>query len=380
MSKVILKALIQNMAKDEVTSLIPKEVLERIKTQDSKPEFRVYSIGHEGEARGREIGYGSRLMQYFKNAISQIAEKVKLGTSFFLNHNSDNSTQSRESIGEVVGKTLKTLEGNLHALAIAYIKPAFRNLNLDIASFEGDVEFIESKNGASEALNIHSVTGIALGDSRFAQPAFAGATLLATVQNFTLKGGDMTPEEIKKLIEEKGYTPDLLFSPEKLVEVKAVKEVIAKSKQTEYEHAKRVEKLLAEERGNVLKLTEEREGLSKKVADMNQIVNTTRAESIVSESFSTRKLNDSQKSFILKHKSKFNSSKEGEELKVEVGKFIDEQLKEFDEYAKILGIKPEGTKGQMDRSTGNGDKDKSDDLELGSELLDPAKNDLIPSM
>ena len=379
MRKFVIRAVLQNMSKDAVMEMIPGDTVTRIKQMDASPEFRVYAIAHEGEVSGKEVGFGQRVVQYFRDAIVQVSEKIKLGTKFFLGHNSDNSTAGREDVGEVVGKSLKVIDGKMYALAAAYIKPEHRTKTLDIASFEGVVGMNAND---SRVLEIESVTGIALGNSKFAAPAFKGATLLATVQNYLSKGGDkMDKEEIKKAIAEGKFSITDFFSDDEIVNCDPAR----KARQTEYEHAKRVEKSLGEERAKVLDLTKEKTELTTKIGQLNETLNTTKASDLVKGSIATRKLSEQQTKFIDKHMSKFKSEKEGDELKLDVERFIDSQLKEYDDYTELItGKKPE-TKSENNEETNEEGASKTGHPSAdgksrdGVDLTDPKNNDFIPA-
>ena len=385
--KIQIRARVQNMAQDDIMSMISPDTIERIKAQDKHPEFRAYVIGHEGEAAGNEVGFGKRVMQYFREAIVQIAEKLRLGTKLFLGHGATNSHDGRTPIGEVVGKALKNIGGKLHSIAAVYIDPDYRQQELDVASFEGEIGFKVEGGGKARALSIEDITGIALASSKLAKPAFPGATLLGAVQNFTRKGGEaVDKEEVLKAIRELGLKITDIFTEDEIRDSEPAK----KAKQTEYEHAKRVEKQLGEERGKVLKLTETNETLTKQVSDLNAKVNIATVDMVLKAAIGERKLNDKQKAFVEKKKAEFKSDKAGDELKTDVNRFIDSQLDEYKEFAKLMGIKDDATGGDDDDKGKDDDKDDNSRKKGGTgngdgsgsvdeSLLDPKNNDFIPA-
>ena len=362
------------MANSAVMEMIPEDTLKRIKENDPKPMFRVYSFGHEGEANGKEVGVGKRVVKYFKEAIVQLAEKTKIGTKFFDGHNADNSTTNRESLGEVVGKSLKTIDGKLHALAAAYIKPAYRDRNLDVASFEGNVYLNKDRN---KALSIESVSGIALGNSKLGmQPAFTGAELLATVQNFTPEG-EMTLAEIKAAIAAGNFKITDLYSEKEITS----SEPAMKLNQEKHEHARRLENKLGEEREKIEKLTKDNDELSSKVGKLNSTINSRNVSDLLKKSYGERKLHDTQKKFIEKQASKFSSEKEGDELKVEVEKFIDQCVNDYaDTYEMMTGKKPEfNDEGSDENKDGKGTPSADGKDSDTSDLTNPENNDFIPA-
>lgn len=381
--KVKIHAHVQNMASNDILNMIAPDTLERIKGADPHPEFRAYVIGHEGEAQAQEVGYGKRVMQYFREAIVQIADKLRLGTKLFQNHGPTNSHAGRQPIGEVVGKALKNISGKMHSIAAVYIHPEHRQKELDVASFEGNIVFKPMSDGRARALSVEDITGIALASSKLAKPAFVGATLLGAVQNFSKQegGAEMDKDEIKQAIRAGGFKLTDLFSDDEI----CASEPAKKSKQTEYEHAKRIEKQLGEERGKVLELTKEKDSLSKQVLELNEKVNVATVDSILKTELEGRKLNDRQRQFIEKHKGHFASDKTGDELKTDVNRFIDKQVDEYKEYAKLMGVKDEGDEGDAGNSGDDDDKGKKSGTGNGDgsgaaneDLLDPKNNEFIP--
>lgn len=178
-------AKLQQMASSEIINIIPKDVYDDIKQRDPHPLFQAYVVGHEGEATGHMVGVGARVLNWFSSAINKIWKKLKYGTKLFRGHNTDSSHEGRQSIGEVVGKAVKTIQSKVNAIAIAYIYPEFRDLPLDVASIEADVRINPDDN--VHDVDVGDITGIALGNSAVEKPGFAGATLLSQIQAMSRK-------------------------------------------------------------------------------------------------------------------------------------------------------------------------------------------------
>jgi len=181
----------------------------------------------------------------------------------------------------------------------------------------------------------------------------------------------MNLEEIRQLISDNGFTPSEIFGAEAIVKDKAVIDVVRKEKQTEYEHAKRVEQKLAEEREDKIKLQKE---YDEKISNLNKQLISGKTSGSVKNVIDERKLNEKQSAFVTKNLKGFvPNAKNDDELKVEINKFIDEQLKEYDETAKLFGVKEEGEKD---------DKGLPGDSNIDEEELekyqDPKVNELIP--
>jgi len=125
-------------------------------------------------------------MTWFSSAINKLWKKLQYGTKIFHGHNLDSSHAGRESIGEVVGKTVRTVKDKMSAIAIAYIYPDYSKLPLDVASIEADIVVNPDINIQDDIhdVDVGEVTGIALSSSALETPGFAGATLLSQIQAF----------------------------------------------------------------------------------------------------------------------------------------------------------------------------------------------------
>lgn len=178
-------AKLQQMAASEIMNIIPNDIYEEIKQKDPHPLFQAYVVGHEGEATGTMAGIGTKVFNWFSSAINKLWQKMVYGTKIFHGHNIDSSHEGRQSIGEVVGKTIKTIKERVNAIAITYIYPEFRDLPLDVASIEADVRINPDDN--VHDVDIGDITGIALGNSAIEKPGFAGATLLSQIQAMSKK-------------------------------------------------------------------------------------------------------------------------------------------------------------------------------------------------
>lgn len=178
-------AKLQQMAASEIISIIPTDIYEEIKRKDPHPLFQAYVVGHEGEATGKMVGMGTKVLNWFSSAINKLWQKMKYGTKVFHGHNIDSSHEGRQSIGEVVGKTIKTIKDKVNAIAITYIYPEYRGLPLDVASVEADVRI--NPDDSVQDVDVGDITGIALGNSAVDKPGFAGATLLSQIQTMAKK-------------------------------------------------------------------------------------------------------------------------------------------------------------------------------------------------
>jgi len=233
-----IRATILEMAASEIIQHIPPNIYEAIKAEDPQPIFRAYVIGHEGESEGKVVGSGNIIKRWFASAIEKIVEKLQYGTKIFHEHAETNIHKGRTQIGEIVGKVKKIINDKLSAIAIAYIKPEFRNLPLDVASIEADVYLSGNQDKGVYDADVEDITGVALGNSAVNRPGFPGATLLSQIQAFAQSqfqtgGGDMgiTVSEVRDFIKVEKLLPSDLFGREDLTKDPIVEDHIEKSKE-----------------------------------------------------------------------------------------------------------------------------------------------------
>ncbi|HPN56692.1 MAG TPA: hypothetical protein PLD92_07570, partial [Candidatus Omnitrophota bacterium] len=70
--RVYIKCELQQMAQSEILDMIPSETLQRIRDTDPHPEFRVFSVGHEGSANATVLGVGMKILNYARDIIVQM--------------------------------------------------------------------------------------------------------------------------------------------------------------------------------------------------------------------------------------------------------------------------------------------------------------------
>lgn len=384
----VFTAMLHNMAVEEARALVPAETIVRIKAAgDPNPKFAVYSIGHEGTANSTLVtATGKRRipMQYFRDAVEKIGKRLKAGVKAFRRHGADNAHEGRTQVGEVVGKAVRMIDGITHALAAVHVFPPYRKEKLDVASWEADCTW-KPDGEAFRLTDMDDITGLALSASDKDRPAFPGATLRAAFQCFaeTLpnKGeGQMTLEEIQKAINEGKFTPDQVFGAEALLgsaPVKAKIEETTKSNQTAYEG----KKAFAERLEKRLETTENaRDKATARVATLEGENLRHRSSGVFSTVADERKLTEAQRKFADRNFSAFSSKASDEnELKVDLNKWIDGQLKEYEVVGAIYGVKTKedaGGKTEEGAGTGSGDGKGGGD----SDLTDPKNNELIPAI
>ncbi|MFA5456863.1 MAG: hypothetical protein WC261_04435 [Synergistaceae bacterium] len=374
--KQLIQAQIQNFSQEEIKDMIPQDTLARIKSNDPSPVFKAYCVGHEGECEANMVGKGHTVFKYFQDAIIKLSDKLRFGTTIFHGHNKDdNSHDGRVSIGELVGKTLKNIGGKLSSIVALYIKPEYRSLPLDVASIESDIEFTKEGNEV-KVEEVTNVSGIALGNSAVNRPGFPGATLLGAMQAFGGKGGEMTKEEIIAAVKAGNIKPSDIYTKEDLVSDKVVSEHVKAEKTYEYEYGKRIKEQLEDLRKTRETEIKEKDG---KIAELSSQIIVGKAEGVFKTLATERKVDEKALSFMNRNFKGFKSeAKDESALKTDVNKFIDAQLAEYAETAKLFGVTPAAGNNNPSAASGTGTPpgDRQGDSD---NLEDPKNNDFIPA-
>ena len=172
------RATILEMASEEILQHIPANIYARIKAKDPRPVFRAYVIGHEGVSEGKVVGHGNMVKRWFDSAIHGIVDKLQYGTMVFHGHGKTNEHEGRQSIGEVVGKVVEKIKDKLSAIAIMYIKPAYKDLPLDVSSMEADIRLNNDQDKGIFDADVEDITAVALGNRSVDRPGFKDASLL----------------------------------------------------------------------------------------------------------------------------------------------------------------------------------------------------------
>ena len=373
---LFIRCELQQMAQSDVLDMIPADTISRIRTKDEHPQFRVFSVGHEGDANANIVGKGMSVLRYARNIIVQMFNNVKLGLDTFYRHDpKTNSHEGRQRVGEVVGKTLKEIGGKLHTLVAVHIDPAYEGPELDIASIEGNFEAEEREDGTMGVVDLSSVTGLALSNHEIDVPGMPGATLQAALQMFTQTGrSNMKKEDI--------IAPTDVFEDVTILS----SEVVKSAKQEEYEHAKRLEKKLGEAREENTQLQKKVTDAEAKASTLAEKANASTAKDTLRSVATEKKLDPKFVTFLEKNLKTFKSAKDGDEFKAELEKFVDVQGKEYVELGKLYGTDAKLTTDAAGKKEGEGDKkpagtpsgDGTGEGD-GKDMTDPKQNDMIPA-
>jgi len=376
-------AKIRAMAEAEVLGLVPDRIIRDIKREDPRPLFKAFVVSHEGVATPTMIGIGKTIQRWFGNAVKALAMKLRIGTKVFNGHEEDNSHDQRQSVGEVIGKTVETINGFLSAVAVTYIYPKFKDLTFDVASIEADLMIpSDVKEFEVQEPDVLAVTGIALGDSKIDKPAFPGATLQAALQAFAEippKGEKtMTLEEIKNAVRESKFKPSEVFRPQEIISDPVVQDRIEDMKDSVKSAGLRKN---AEYEEKILTLETENKDLQGQVGEFSKQSLVIKGRDVFTEILKERKLDGDEKfnRYVKKVYEKSFTPTEEDKLKTDLNTFVDGQVDEykdiFGEAVKVGAATGDGGNGPANKGVGADNKGTAGgDLDL----LDPANNDLIP--
>jgi len=329
-------AQIQSLADGELVGMVDPQTLARLKTKETHPEIRAYAIGHEGTANFRlpDNPLSSKIFRWAREAVGWLHDKLSVGTKVFNRHSQTNSHEGRTPVGEVVGKTLKDIDGVLTSIAAFYIYPEYREEVLDVASIEASIVYDTEPGGYGRPINVENITGIAVSDSRVDSPGFPGATLLSAVAAFA--GENMTLAEIKKFVEESGYRPSQVFPLESLTTDNTVVEFVKTEKRNVWEQNKRLEDEVGKLKDDMAKQSNEYDAKLKEAASTVLMAKST---SVLDKLISDRKLTPKQAEYVKADIRRFKSESDTEDgLSKDVNVFIDEELTDMAERAKLFGV------------------------------------------
>ena len=353
---MIIRATVLEMASSEIMEHIPASVDEQIKAKDAHPVFRAYVVGHEGISEGRVVGHGDMVKRWFSSAIHKIVEKLQYGLKVFHEHGKTNVHEGRGVIGHIVGKATRIINDNLSAIAIAYIKPEYKDLPLDVASIEADIILNDDQDRGIYDANVEDITGIALGNSSVNRPGFPGATLLSQIQAFAQShqyqhqgGGDMnTISEVRDFIKSQSVKPSDLFGLDDLIKDLSVERHFREERANEYEARKRVEQEKSDERKRADEEQKKaKEEHDKVLKEKDKEISSLRSEGIKSKTTEwletqkeKRELDEEQVKFINRNLPKFKPE-DPEKAEDEFNKFLDGQIDELGGIKKdVFGQEP----------------------------------------
>jgi hypothetical protein len=328
-----LQCLTSSLTSSEIMALIDNDTITKIKATDPHPFFQAYSICHEGTSQPSILGDTARPIHWTRAAVQSIKNIILKGIKFFKGHNADNSTENRESLGEIVASTEREIGGKLHHIAVGYFPNKEKVSDSNICSQEANWNLFEQA-GHWFAETIDKLTGIALSNSKVDKPAFADAKRLGMVQAFTAEEGDKNNKagdakmdlntvpfsELVTEVKRRNTFPTQIFS---LDEIKKDREIIPF-----FEKLEKLEKEITAKDKSLKDLEVEKTTLSKKIESVT--VKDKLAKILTDNKLVT--VTDTQRKFIEKRfKGIEDTSDEG------IKKYIESEIVEYKSMIEILG-------------------------------------------
>lgn len=364
----LIRASVREMAADQVVGHIGRDRYETIKAADPHPFFFGSLVAQAGISTGAIEGKGASEKLWPSEAVAKLARRMnETPAPVFLGHGGPD----RQRYGMVVSGIAE----NGEALAVGYIEGSkernkavadrIRAGELDTNSIEADLVLRVNEDGSLMVEDVEAVTGLALGDSRFNKPGFAGARVLAAVQEFE-DGTTNNEEEPVKLseiiaaIKEGRYKPDQVFDKDELLSVEPVKAALEAERKTGADAKKEVEKITGE-RDTLKKANEE---LSGKLVGFE-------SKTVIGERVKAAKLSEKAAQYVEKQMAGFVPAGESEEDR---NKAIDAEIKRHDETFKEFFAGGKSPAGGESGASGGGEKPPSDPNDLTS----PDTNPFIP--
>jgi FtsZ-binding cell division protein ZapB len=202
--------------------IIPKSYLDLIKLKDKHPKFATYVVGVEGTSRPKVLESGmAKIINWSKNAIKQVSDKIKLGINCIVGHTKDNQLRDEKIIGVVSGVSTREINGKLSSVIAVYF-PNGSTQDYDVISMESDVEINPEDDSIAEVLDVKR---FALGKSSEVSPAFSGAVKVGEIQCFEpvtdkqISGGNprMNFNEVKQAVKDLNIFPYQLWDIKEII-------------------------------------------------------------------------------------------------------------------------------------------------------------------
>lgn len=265
-----------------------------------------------------------------KAVIHRLADKIKEGLKFFINHNKDNSHDNRTSVGEVLSSFTKELNGKLSNIIIGYFPDKNVVKDMDVCSMEADIDLHDD----TIVEDVENISGIALGNSNSSSPAFPGALRLNAIQCFentqTNPGEEVKPmtfDEVKTAVKSMNIRPWQLYTLDEFKEDRNLAKIF-------------------EENTNLKTEVERLSGENKTIKDMSAeaVRKTAIAESkqTLNKIIKDAGLTERQRAYIEKN---FDPEKLEDLTEKGLGIFIEAAKKDYADTAKLFGAKDESIKG-----------------------------------
>jgi len=265
-------------------------------------------------------------MYWPKSVIHRLAEKIKEGIKFFINHGKDNSHDNRESVGEVLSSFTKEINGRLSNIIIGYFPDKNIVKEMDVCSMEADIELHDE----TLVEDVDNISAIALGNSNSSSPAFPGALRLNAIQCFEEpkpNSGEedktMTFNEVKDAVKNMNIRPWQLYTLDEFKEDRNLAKIFEENTNLKAENER---------------LTGENKTIKDTSADAIRKTAIAEAKTNLNKIVKDAGLTERQRNYIDKI---FDPEKLEDLSETGLNKFIEESKKDYAETAKLFGAKDE---------------------------------------
>jgi len=166
---------------------LPIDTLNKIKQTDPHPFLVVYDVGGEGVSDGK-VGNKKERKVWSFHAIKKLASNLKDGAVGIIHGHNNLGENTKKRLGRIVHAFTKNIKNSLHALAVAHVTDSdtiekIKNGTFDVCSIEGNVLLArENENSMWFIKDVDELFNLAIGSSAVDKPGFAGAGVLATIQ------------------------------------------------------------------------------------------------------------------------------------------------------------------------------------------------------
>ena len=350
--RTFIQALELSLSDKELKSNISKKKLMSL----SGGILQAYTVAHEGKSKPKVLGKGQEILRWPRVVIQALAEKIKIGTKFFIGHGVTNDHANRETVGEIVASFVKEIGGRLSNVIVGHFPDSNKVTEMDVCSMEADIHTQGDIVG-----DINGVSGIALGNSDRESPAFPGARRLNMVQCFEIQADQNNPgdgktmpitfAEVKQAVQDMNIFPHQLFTAEVMKNDKEFGKLYTDQSKLAADN----ERLTTELKET--KATSEEAVKKSKASDVVKMLADGLKEGVTPR----------QKSFI---ENDFSPDRLDSMDDAGVKTFIDGSKKRYADVAKLFGEKPDdenANKGQND--TGKKDDSTGEPVDDALELL-----------
>ena len=187
MEKQLDIKIMAHVSEMSATECLSPEILSNIKRTDPHPFLVVYDVGSEGISEGKVNNKKERKLWSF-HAIKKLANKIRNGAVGVIHGHNQVGQDTKKKLGRIVHAFTKNIRNSLHTLAVAHVTDydtieKIKSGVFDVCSIEGNVLLArEDENSTWFIKDVEDIVNLAIGSSAVDNPGFAGAGVIATIQ------------------------------------------------------------------------------------------------------------------------------------------------------------------------------------------------------